>query len=174
MKAFKLLILTLLVSSCSSVRVNYDYDKQIDFSSYKTYNYYSDLETGLSDLDSKRLLNILDDALQSKGLSLSENPDFYINIQSSEYENVQRNTVGVGLGGGGRNVGGGVSVGIPIGQSKLSRQIIFDFIDEEGKGLFWQAVTESNYNPKASPEKRELNLETIVNKIIAGYPPERK
>lgn len=174
MKFLKLVLLIFLVFSCSSVRVNYDYDKQADFSTYKTYNYYSDLDTGLSSLDAKRLLNILDEALQNKGLSLSETPDFYINIQSSEYENAQRNTVGVGLGGGGRNVGGGVSVGIPIGQSKLSRQIIFDFIDEEGKGLFWQAVTESNYNPKASPEKRETNLKAVVEKTLSDYPPKKK
>jgi len=173
MKAFKFLILTLIISSCSSVQVNYDYDKQTDFTAYKTYNYYSDIETGLSELDTKRLLNVLDEALQNKGLSLSETPDFYINIQSSEYENAQRNTVGVGLGGGGRNVGGGVSVGIPIGQSKLGRQIVFDFIDENGKGLFWQAVSEANYNPDASPEKREANLKLIVDKVFAGYPPKQ-
>lgn len=171
MKLFSILILLLLVASCAPIRVNYDYDRQSDFSKYKTYNYYSDLETGLSPLDTKRLLDVMDVKLQSMGLSLAETPDFFINIQSSEYENSQRNTVGVGVGGSGRNVGGGISIGLPIGQANMNRQIIIDFIDENGKGLFWQAVSESNYNPNAQPEKREERLRAIVEKVFSGYPP---
>lgn len=171
MKSIQILLLLLLVSSCASIRVNYDYDKQTNFNTYKTYNYYSDLETGLSELDTKRLLDIMDTNMKAKGFSLSEKPDFFINIQSSEYQNQQRNNVGVGVGGGGGHVGGGLSIGIPIGQSKMNRQITIDFIDENGKGLFWQAVSESSYNPKASPEKRELTLNNIVEKILTNYPP---
>ncbi|MBN4047016.1 DUF4136 domain-containing protein [bacterium AH-315-P13] len=171
MKSLKIILLVFLVSSCSTIRVNYDYERGTDFSKYKTYNYYSDLETGMNELDTKRLLVAIDANLQAKGFSLSETPDFFINIQSSEYQNNQRNTVGVGLGGGGGHVGGGLSLGIPIGQSNINRQIIIDFIDENGKGLFWQAVSESSYNPKASPEKRESSLNNIVEKVLTNYPP---
>lgn len=163
-------LLILLLFSCASVNVNYDYDSQVDFSKYKTYNYYADMETGLSALDTKRLLDILDEMMASKGLVLAENSDFFVNIQSEEYQNNQRNAVGVGIGGGGRNVGGGISVGIPVGQSGLNRQLVFDFVDND-TGLFWQAVAESSYNPNASPEKREANLRAIVTKVLAGYPP---
>lgn len=173
MKNLKVLLLLLLVSSCASIRVNYDYDKQTNFNIYKTYNYYSDLETGLSELDTKRLLDVMDANMKAKGLSLSATPDFFINIQSSEYQNNQRNNVGVGVGGGGHNVGGGLSIGLPIGQPKINRQITIDFIDENGKGLFWKAVSESGFNPKASPEKREEKLKAIVYKILSQYPPQK-
>lgn len=171
MKFLKLTLLMIMVSSCATVNVNYDYERQTNFSDYKTYNYYSDQETGLSALDTKRLLAILDDAMAVKGMSLSESPDFFVSIQSAEFHNEQRNSVGVGVGGRGRNVGGGISVGIPIGESKFSRELIFDFIDNDN-GLFWQAVAVGNYNPNASPEKREANLKAIVDKVLAGYPPQ--
>jgi hypothetical protein len=171
MKTLKIFLLVFLVSSCASIHVNYDYEKSTDFSKYKTYNYYQDIETGMNELDTKRFLAAMDIKLQSKGFSLSESPDFFINIQSSEYQNSQRNTVGVGLGGGGRNAGGGLSVGIPIGQSSINRRIIIDFIDENGNGLFWQAISESSYNPNASPEKREATLKAIVEKVLTNYPP---
>ena len=171
MKLFKSLLLLLIVASCAPIHVNYDYEKGTDFTQYKTYNYYSDMETGLSELDTKRLLDVFDERLSAKGMTLSETPDFYINIQSSEYQEAQRNTVGVGLGGSGRNVGGGISVGIPVGQPKLNRQIIIDFVDESKNGLFWQAVSESSYNPNAVPEKREERLRAIVDKVLEGYPP---
>ena len=53
-----MLFLIVVISSCSPIYVNYDYEKGIDFKKYITYNYYSDLETGLSELDTKRLLNL--------------------------------------------------------------------------------------------------------------------
>ncbi|WP_456439507.1 DUF4136 domain-containing protein [Psychroserpens sp.] len=174
MKYFSILFLLFLVVSCAPIRVNYDYEKTTNFKEYKTYNYYANLETGLSELDNRRLLNALDNALQSSGYTLSETPDFFIDIKSSEYKEAARNNVGVGLGGTGGNIGGGVSIGIPVGQNKLNRQIVFEFVDENKNGLFWQAISESSYSPKASPEKREILFNAIVTKVLEGFPPEIK
>ena len=173
MKYLKITILTLVIVSCAPIRVNYDFDKSTDFTKYKTYNYYADMKTGLSDLDTKRFLDALDYKMQARGFSLAKEPDFFIDIKSSEFQTAQRNTVGVGVGGGGRNVGGGVSIGIPLGQSGVNRQITIDFVDENGKGLFWQAVSESSYNPNASPENREARLNAILDKILVNYPPKQ-
>jgi len=173
MKTLQILLLAILVSSCASIRVNYDYEKDTDFSKYKTYNYYSDLQTGMSALDTQRLISVLDTKMQAKGLTLSDTPDFFINIQSSEHQNTQSNTVGVGLGGGGGHVGGGLSIDIPIGRSKMNRRITIDFIDENGNGLFWQALAESAYNPKALPEKREAEFNALVDKVLIQYPPKQ-
>lgn len=172
MKYLKLLLLCLVITSCG-VRVNYDYESATDFTKYKSYAFFTDMQTGLSELDTKRLIHLLDDALQAKGFTKSDYADFMINIQSSERENVNRNTVGIGVGGTGRNVGGGISVGIPIGQSKLNREIVFEFVDANSNRLFWQAVSESNYNPDTTPEKREANLQAIVAKVLEGYPPKK-
>ncbi len=174
MKSVSIILLLAFITACSPVRVNYDYDKTTNFDTYKTYNYYTPLNTGLSDLDKKRLLDALDATMQSRGYTLSDTPDFLINIQSSEYQEAARNNVGVGVGGGGGNIGGGISIGIPMGQNNINRQIIFDFIDDNKSGLFWQAVSESSYNPKANPEKREEQLNAIVQKVLSKYPPERK
>lgn len=171
MRIFQPIVLLLFVISCAPIRVNYDYDKNTNFSQYKTYNYYSDINTGLSDLDTKRLLDALDKKMTEKGFILAETPDFFIDIKSSEYKEVQRNNVGVGLGGGGGNMGGGISIGLPIGQANVNRQIAIDFVDEHKKQLFWQAVTESNFKPNSTPEKREALLNVIVEKILVEYPP---
>jgi hypothetical protein len=174
MKTFKIIVWTLIVASCAPIQVSYDYERSVDFSRYTTYNYYQDLETGLSELDTKRLINAMDANLQARGLKLSEVPDFFINIQSQEYHEAQRSSVGVGVGGSGRNVGGGVSIGIPIEQSNINRQIIIDFIDENKTGLIWQAVSESSFNPNASPSTREKKLRAIVEKVLSQYPPSLK
>lgn len=173
MKFIRTYLLVFLVVSCAPIYVNYDYERQTDFTKYKTYNYYSDINTGLSELDSKRLLDALDETLALKGLTLSDNPDFFVDITSSEFQNNQRNTVGVGVGGSGRNVGGGISIGLPIGQPRLSRQIVFDFHDENGIGLFWQAISESGYNSNASPEQKAARIKAIVEKVLKRFPPKQ-
>lgn len=173
----KLVLLSILgafVISCSSVRVSYDYDSQTDFSAYTTYNYFSDMQTGLSGLDEKRLIRALDSTLQAKGYHLTEEPDFYINILSEEYRSAPDTAVGVGVGGIGRNVGGGVSVGFPISNSGLQRMIQFDFVDAQKDTLFWQAFTESGYRDNASPSVRNSQLWAVVKKVFSQFPPGAK
>jgi hypothetical protein len=164
-------ILLLLLASCGAVKVNYDYSPGTDFSAYSTYNYYPDMDTGLSQLDTKRLLGAVDSVMQIKGLSISQEPDFYINIQSSVYRDAVSPSVGVGMGGTGRNVGGGISVGVPLGGNGMSREIVFDFVDAELDALFWQAVSSSNHRENASPSTRERVLRDVVVKVFSKYPP---
>ncbi|QLG47275.1 DUF4136 domain-containing protein [Costertonia aggregata] len=171
MKLFNSLLLLFLCISCGSVRVSYDYERETDFTNYTTYNYYPDMETGLSEFDTRRLLRVLDNEMQSKGILLSEEPDFLINITSNTFQGAQNNSVGVGLGGGGRNVGGGVSIGIPVGQPKLERQIRFDFVDSQKDALFWSAQSESAFKEDVTPEIREQKLREIVQKVLSKYPP---
>ncbi|MCD2260478.1 DUF4136 domain-containing protein [Psychroserpens luteolus] len=171
MKYLSLILMLVLVTSCSTIRVNYDYEKTTDFSTYKTYNYFTNINSGMSELDTKRLFRALDQALQSRGYTLSENPDFLIDIGSSEFQQQRNNNVGVGVGGTGRNVGGGISIGLPLGQTQMAREIVFEFVDDTKKGLFWQAVSESNYKPNASPEKREAQFKALVEKVLEGFPP---
>ena len=173
MRGLIAIISIVFLVSCNAVRVDYDYDKATNFSNYTTYNYFSDMETGLSELDEKRLLRALDSTLQAKGYLLAEEPDFLVNILSSSFRRAPNNAVGVGVGGTGRNVGGGVSVGIPIGGSGLARSIQFDFVDAEKDALFWQANSESNFSDNASPSVREEQLQRVVAKVFSKFPPEK-
>ena len=172
MKNLKFLFIAFLITSCGTI-VNYDYEKTTDFSTYKSYNYFDNMETGLSELDTKRLERAIDGKLKTMGLTRSETPDFYIDIQSQHVANRNNSSVGVGVGGGGGRGFGGVSVGIPVGQNKEAREIVIEFVDETKTGLFWQAVSESNYNSNASPEKREAVFAKLVEKVFAQYPPQK-
>ena len=171
MKNIGYIVFVLLFISCHVVRVNADYEKGTDFSNYSTYNYFHDMETGLSELDEKRLIRVFDNVMQGEGILLSEEPDFFINIQSSFFVASRNNTVGVGVGGTGRNVGGGVSIGIPVGASNVQREIQFDFVDSQKDVLFWQAVSKSSFNENSTPVEREKKLREIVEKVLSRYPP---
>jgi hypothetical protein len=166
-------VILLSCLSCSSIRVAYDYDKKTDFSNYQTYTYLPEMETGLGELDAKRLLQAIDSTMQLKGIMYSEEPDFFINIQSREIRSASGNSVGVGVGGTGGNIGGGVSIGLPIGSPKMDREIIFDLVDSRKDELFWQAVSGAAFKDSGTPEQREARLREIVTKVFSDYPPKR-
>lgn len=173
MKTIVPILIVLSLSSCSAVKVQYDYDKTTDFQSYTTYNYYPELETGLNGLDAKRLMAAIDSTMRGRGILLSEEPEFYVAIIGRSFEAPRNNTVGVGLGGSGRSVGGGLSVGIPVGAAKVQREIRLDFVDSQKDELFWQAVTTASFREYISPELREEKLRAMVNKAFEKYPPKK-
>lgn len=173
----KKLLLTAMITvlfACNATKVNYDYDKTTDFSAYTTYNFFDVLETGFSELDEKRFINAMTIALQAKGLKFSEEPDIFINIISSVYQSQPNNSVGLGVGGGSSNIGGGVSIGIPAGGPKLSRQLQIDFIDAKKNMLIWQSISTSVFKEGDTPSIKEKNIQELVARIFEKYPPKTR
>lgn len=170
MKYYKYFFL-LIIIGCASSKVVYDYDSQTDFSQYKTFNFFEDAGKGLNELDVKRVTYEITAALEAKGMRLTENPDMYINILSEERESLNRNTIGVGLGSGGRNVGFGISGGIPIESRKINQQLTIDFVESKDNQLIWQGIATSEIREKATPEQKKIHFQKVVGKVINNYPP---
>lgn len=173
MKYVPFFLLFLIFTSCNSPQAIYDYDQQVNFAQYQTYDIYPDLLTGLSQLDEERLIQSARQELQNKSLSPSANPDLYLNIYSEEYRQQSDSRLGIGVGGGSRNVGVGVSGGIPLGGPETYLRLTFDLIDAETDALVWQAVVESSFDLNASPAERQRRFDQIVQKAMAGYPPRK-
>ncbi len=171
MKLLNFFVLTFLIISCSSPKVAYDFDTNTDFSQYKTYNYATNLQTGLSPLDEKRLIQAVDASMVNKGFTKTENPSVYIDIQTKQFAQRNGNSVGIGLGGGSRGIGGGISVGLPVGKTKTNQELVLNIIDNTNKQLLWQAIGESALKEGVSPEEKQLHYTNLVVKIFEKYPP---
>ncbi|MEM6722330.1 MAG: DUF4136 domain-containing protein [Bacteroidota bacterium] len=171
MKYFKLLLLLVVFVSCTAPKVIYDYDKKTNFAKYRTYNFFPDIETGLSQLDDKRLFRLTDSIMQANGFRRTATPDFYINIETGFFEPEDDGAVGVGVGGTGRNAGGGISIGLPIGSSKRNHEVVFDLVDVRKDQMFWQAIVEGFYKEEAKPQEREAYFRAVVLKAFETYPP---
>ena len=161
----------LLVSCGATVAV--DYDQQVDFSKYNSYNYFPNIDSGLNDLDDGRIMQITDSLLQQRGFVKSETPQIFINFFARENVSNSRNTIGIGIGGGGGNMGVGVSGGIPIGGRVVNQQLTMDFIDVEKDDLVWQAVAEGEMKERATPQQKEAYYISVIQKILAKYPPKK-
>lgn len=173
MKFYSIIFCALLLVSCGA-SVAVDYDKKIDFSTYNSYDFYSSIDSGLSELDDKRIMQITDSLLQIKGMVRSDVPQLYINFFASENISASRNTLGIGIGSSGGNVGIGVSGGIPIGGRVVNQQLTLDFIDAQKDDLVWQAVAEGEMKERATPQQKEEYYISVLEKILKKYPPRKK
>lgn len=173
MKFLSIFILSIFLISCGAT-VDVDYDKQVDFSQYNSYNFFPTIDSGLSDLDDDRIIRAMDSVLQQRGFVRSESPQLYINFYARESLSNSRNTIGFGVGSGGGNVGVGVSGGIPIGGKLINQRLTIDFIDVQKDDLVWQAIADGEMKERATPQKKEAYYYAIIQKILTKYPPGKK
>ena len=97
-----LIVTALVLTSCSSVRVVADYDKQVNFDNFKTFAFYKKGidKAEISDLDKRRILKAIETEMLAKGFTKSENPDLLVSIIASSREkiDVYNNFYGAGWG----------------------------------------------------------------------------
>ena len=187
MKKITLLLAALLaagVSSALAQDVRYDFDKDKDFSKYKTYKWVPIKGADQPDeLTDKGLKSAIDAELATKGLTRTENEnaDLYVGYQTAigtEKQFTSYNTgwgYGPGWGGGWYGYGGmsttttyGSTSTVYIGQLDLS------MYDPVAKQLVWRGVASKTLDPKAKPEKKEKNIGKAVKKLLKNFPPKPK
>ena len=187
MKRASLLISAfLLVAASSAVAqdIRYDFDKNKDFSKYKTYKWVAIKGAELPDeLTQRAITSAIDAQLGAKGLTKtdSDNAELYIGYQTAlgqEKEFTSFNTgwgYGPGWGSGWYGYGGmtstmtyGSTSTVYVGQLDLS------MYDPAAKQLVWRGSATKTLDPKAKPEKKQKNINKAVEKLLKKYPPEVK
>lgn len=164
----------LLFTSCQSVRVNSDYDKNVNFDNYKTFAYHKAGidKVEISDLDKKRILRALDNTLTSKGFTKSETPELLINFFTKEREQVTVSQFNMGWGygwGWGWNpfmMGGNNNI-----DSYVEGTLYIDIIDAKSKELIWQGKGSGVLTQDVERKDEKINL--FVTKILEQYPPRK-
>jgi hypothetical protein len=172
------------VSSAFAQDIRYDFDKDKDFSKYKTYKWVPIKGAEMPDeLTQKALTNAIDAQLAAKGLTKTDtdNADLYIGYQTAlgqEKEFTSYNTgwgYGPGWGGGWYGYGGmsttttyGSTSTVYVGQLDLS------MYDPAAKQLVWRGTASKTLDPKAKPEKKQKNINKAVEKLLKKYPPQVK
>jgi hypothetical protein len=158
----------LVCAGCSTVyNVQYDYDRDADFSRFQTYHWLSAEESAeSSSLDIKRVRKAVDNALASKGLrETSDNPDLLV---SGEL--------------GAANVVSIKSRGHRQGYGRSSRvssynyeegSLTLSFADGTSKELVWQGTANAEIDQVQTPEKREKLIDEAVTQMLKNFPPPR-
>lgn len=177
MKLLKLLTVLgfFILTSCATVSVNTDYDKKANFAAYKTYAFSKSSidKLEISDLDKKRILYAIDNAMPAKGFTKSETPDVLISLFTKERERVDvYNNMGWGFGGGfgwGWGWGPGWGMGYTRTTTTPEGTLYIDLIDAKTKELVWQGIGTGYLTTNS--EKKDERIAEFVAKILEKYPP---
>jgi hypothetical protein len=171
LKFAPLLLLVLIITSCSTVRVVSDYDREANFDQYSSYAFYKPGidKAEISDLDKKRILRAIDAELSAKGLNKGESPDLLVSIFTKERERVDvyNNNFGWGWGWNPWWYGGwGNTV-----STSTEGSLYVDLIDTKTNELVWQGVGTARLITSGNIDKKEERIREIVREIMMQYPP---
>ena len=165
--------------------VRYDFDKNKDFSKYKTYKWVPIKGADEPDeLTGKKVTAAVNAELATKGLTMtdSDTADLYIGYQTAigtEKQFTSYNTgwgYGPGWGGGWYGYGGGMSTTTTYGSTSTVYvgQLDLSMYDPAAKQMVWRGNATKTLDPKAKPEKKEKNIGKAVKKLLKNYPPTPK
>ena len=166
-----LLVFTLVLTSCNSVKVAADYDREIEFGQYDTFAFYKPGidKADVSDLDKKRILRAIENELQEKGLELSDNPDLLVSIftKTDKNVNIYNNNMAYGYGWGWNPWYWGA--GYDRVSTNTEGTLYVDLIDAEAKELVWQGMGTAVLADDVDRKQKRINK--IVEEILEKYPP---
>jgi hypothetical protein len=183
MKTLLALSLVLLFGSTSTALaqdVRYNFDKNADFASFKTYRWVTIKEASkTNELLDRQIKAALDVELSKKGLTLVDgegSADLAIAYQVAMDTEKEFHSFDTGWGYGpgwyGRGwygAGGGMTTGqtstIYVGQLAL------DIYHVTPRSLVWRGTVSKTLDRNANPEKQQKNLAKSVAKLLRNFPP---
>ena len=152
------------------------FDKNTDFSKYRTYKWVQIPSTQkLDDLTADQLIGTLNVELAKKDLkkSDSDKADLYIGYQIIQTKDRHLNHLNLG-----------VSYGAPAGGTSGSAattttvvhsgQLILDMYDASTKQLVWRGMVSHAIDANGKPDKKQKHMDKAVEKLLKDYPPQKK
>ena len=174
--------LLLTASSALSQDIRYKFDDTADFPKFKTYKWVTMMsEAPIDKLTDEQIKATLDAAFARKGLTkvdADSAADLLIGYQTTgHYEGKFAGlspgwSTGPGWSAAGWSVPGG---GNTTGKSEIYEgELAVDMYDAAKHLLVWRGIASKTLDPKATPEKRQKNLNKAVAKLMKNYPPPAK
>lgn len=165
--------------------VRYNFDKDTDFSKFKTYKWVDIKDaTKLNDLVDKQVKDAVDAQLATKGLTRVEDDtaNLYIGYQAAVGQEKQFTSYstdwgyGPGWYRGGWYGGGGMGSSSTYGSTSTIHvgQLAVDMYDSANHDLVWRGLASKTIDEKAKPDKQQKNLAKAVKKLLKNYPPAKK
>ena len=159
-------------------KTSYDFDKAIDFTTFKTYALKDGTKVGQKLIDD-RIVAAIEAQLAAKGLTKSDNPDVFVvyHIAFDTQKDISTYSSGYGgYGAYGWGWGGGWAGGTTSTQVRdiLMGTLVIDMADAKKSQVAWRGMGVKEVNTQANPEKRDKSINEAVKKIFKNYPPKVK
>jgi len=178
-------VIFMLANCASTLKVKTNTNGTIDFSQYKTFDFYQVKEENdpLGELTWRRILMALELELGKKGIKKSNDPDLLINLYSMasqrQQTNVQNSGVGMYYGGYyggaympyGYGAGFSYSPGYAYTTTYRDGTFVIDVIDHRKEELILQSIVTSSAQVSSTDSERRINY--AVKKIFDVIPDQK-
>lgn len=164
-----------MLFSCASLSVSYDYDKNADFNKYKTYAFDEQVDQlNVNQLDKNRVISAIENEMSARGYTKSDSPDLLVGIHTrvEQEESATATTTGTGMYGGPWRYGFGAgftTTNVDINKYNVGTLFI-NLIDNGSKEIVWQGRGTKTLAENVSPEKKEERINAAVAAIFKKYP----
>lgn len=172
-KVFFIGCLSFLINCSTVYDISYDYNKRIDFTGLRTFDWMAAVENAaINNLDTLRIKEAVRAELKNKGLTpSSENPDFLIADYIKTKDKLNITSWGYDCGPYPRSWGpcwgpGGVYV-----TQYEEGTIILEFVDPGSMDVIWHGAAKSVVDDTMTVDERETLITAAVQKILKNFPP---
>ena len=174
--------IVLLASCASKPKIQSDYDHTIDFSQYKTYNYFTPMgieNPNYSSIYGSIFRSAISREMESRGYKLSDNPDLMINVSGRLQDKTKVTTTSDPYMGGGYygyrrgayGTWGGYGYGTQTHVSNYTEGTVnVDMVDRVQKRMVWEGVAVGRVNENKTSEQTRTNINNGIQEMFSGYP----
>jgi len=175
-------ILPMVMSGCSTVSVNQDYDTSVDFSSIRSVAWLPATQqvapkaitfAQKNPLMAKRIQNAITEQLKLKGISTRQPGlvDAFVTYHYSTKRVLQTDPVSTTFGFGVFGGHGGVMFNTsPDLYEYEEGRLVIDIINRNNQ-LVWRGISPSRLVEQSSPNETTKVVNQVVSAILAQYPP---
>ena len=164
--------------SCSTVRVQSDYDPAVDFAALRSYAWMPDPPQVSADpllhnsLLDARIRSAVDRTLGAKGLRKVEvsQADFLVNYYVNLEQKIRVDTVPASYGYGYGGWYGGMASETRVRQYEEGT-LILDVVDPDKDEPLWRGSGSTRVGKKTSPEASTKRIDEVVSKLLESFPP---
>jgi len=189
MKKYLFIILagTILLGGCSSMKVVSDYDKSVDFTQFKTFEYYGWADNSdkiLNRFDKERIEQAFGDEFRKRDMNYVESGGdlvVVLYIVTEQKTETTANTTSMGYGGYGGYYGYGPGWGWGGGYGGMGNStttyssydytvgtLVIDVYDKANEKLIWESIGTKTVDE--DPQTRDDSVPKTIAKIMAPYP----
>jgi len=178
LKLLSLGIVLSIFTSCSSTKVTADYDKTVDFTKYKTFEYYGwaqESDKLLNDLDKKRIEDSFANEFYSRGLSYVQTGGdlivtLFIVVEQKTQTTANTTSMGGGYGGyygGYYGYGPGYGWGPSYSTTTVSTYdyavgtLVCDVFDKASEQLIWEGIASKTIDE---------DIPRVISYLMKKYP----
>ncbi len=177
-------LITVVISSCSSIKVVSDMDQTVDFTKFKTFEYYGWAEESdklLNRFDKERIEGAFGDEFRKRGMTYTESGgDVIITLFIVTEQKTKTTATTTGMGGmyggyggyygygPGYGWGGGMSTTTYSDYDYAVGTLVIDMYDAKKKQLIWEASGSGTI--KENPKGREERIKNVAMLIMKKYP----